>query len=77
MYKIWFDVYDRNHWYDIIRECKKWFGKEWRGQRGVRRKLDMFHTFHLPVRVWFLVPDPAFKTWIDLKYTQSDIKQNK
>lgn len=48
MYKIWFDVYDRNQWYDIIRECKKWFGKEWRGQRGVRRKLDMFHTFHRP-----------------------------
>ena len=77
MYKIWFEVHSRAQWYEIIREAKTWFGKDWRGQRGVRKKLDMFN-FHIrPVKIWFMVPDPAFKTWIDLKYTQSVQQKNK
>jgi len=71
MHKVWFEIYTRDEWYTIIRECKKWFGNNWRGQRGVRRRLEVYGSFFQPHKVWFLVPNPEFKTWYELKYTDN------
>ena len=64
------DVYTEDQWYDIIRECKRWFKDDWRGQRHVLKKLK--NRYHKkPVKIWFEVPDPQFISWITLKYAQS------
>lgn len=78
--KFWFQISTENQWYAIIRECREWFGKNWKGQPKVRRKLGNIlngraGTSHL--MVWFEVPDSRFATWVSVKYSiqvQSDAK---
>ena len=70
MHKIYFTIYTEEQWYTVIRECKRWFGDNWKGQRGVRKKLNRYplnDPFADRHKVWFMVPDPAFKTFMDLK----------
>ena len=65
-----------------MRECRSWFGKNWRGMSKVRRKLvprygGSGRLSHAPVMVWFEVPDPRFATWVSVKFSlqvQSDSK---
>lgn len=62
-----------------MRECRSWFGKNWRGMAKVKRKLNPRHSAVRPrsVPVWFEVPDPRFATWISVKLSlqvQSDAK---
>tara|TARA_R110000744_G_scaffold290533_1_gene401284 strand:- start:701 stop:958 length:258 start_codon:yes stop_codon:yes gene_type:complete len=81
MHKIWFTIEEANEWYYIIKELKTWFGNDWRGQRGVRKKLTTQHGYdanvnagfmaYKRIRVWFLVPNLAFKTFMDLKMTNN------
>lgn len=79
LHRFWFSVATEKQWYDIIRECRAWFGKNWRGMGKVRRKLQPRYagTGRERVMVWFEVPDPRFATWISVKYSiqaQSDAK---
>ena len=71
MHKVWFTVHNQDEWYHLIRELKTWFGKEWRGQRGIRKKFNRSEWLMEPQQVWFLVPDLAFKTFIDLKMSNN------
>ena len=71
MHKVYFDLLTINDWYTIIFELKRWFGKEWRGQRGIRKKFKRTEWSMEPQHVWFIVPDLAFKTFIDLKMSNN------
>ena len=71
MHKVYFDLLTIDDWYTIISELKRWFGNEWRGQRGIRKKFKRTDWMLKPQQVWFIVPDPAFKTFIDLKMTNN------
>ena len=76
LHRFWFLISTEKQWYDIIRECRIWFGKNWLGQGKVRRKLKTFKSKSL--EVWFDVPDVRFATWISVKYSiqvQSDAKR--
>jgi len=82
MHKIWFTVQGSSDWYYIIKELQTWFGNDWRGQRGVRKKLTTQDGYDISsvhagvmaykrIRVWFLVPNLAFKTFMDLKMSNN------
>jgi hypothetical protein len=80
LHRFWFMLSTEKQWYDVMRECRSWFGKNWRGMAKVRRKLGN-HTSpalrYAPLPVWFEVPDPRFATWISVKMSlqvQSDAK---
>jgi len=80
LHRFWFMISTERQWYDIMRECRGWFGKNWRSMSKVRRKLNtrggvVYRVGVLPV--WFEVPDPRFATWISVKMSlqvQSDAK---
>ena len=78
LHRFWFMISTEKQWYDIIRECRGWFGKNWHGMSKVRRKLTRYRpsiTGGIPV--WFEVPDPRFATWVSVKMSievQSDAK---
>lgn len=79
LHRFWFTISKVEQWYQIMRECRAWFGRDWRTMSKVRRKLDpargRIRVISLPV--WFEVPDPRFATWISVKYSlqvQSDAK---
>jgi hypothetical protein len=80
LHRFWFMVSTEKQWYDIMRECRAWFGKDWRGMSKVRRKLAGHRSpapRYAPLAVWFEVPDPRFATWISVKMSlqvQSDAK---
>tara|TARA_R100001163_G_C5062962_1_gene200153 strand:+ start:177 stop:404 length:228 start_codon:yes stop_codon:yes gene_type:complete len=67
MHKVYFDLQTIDDWYDIIRELKRWFGNEWHGQRGVRKKFQKTKWTFERHSVWFVIPDLAFKTYMELK----------
>lgn len=79
-YKFWFMITTEKQWYDIMRECRSWFGRDWKSMSKVRRKLSNNRTpapRYAPLPVWFEVPDPRFATWIAVKMSlqvQSDAK---
>lgn len=78
LHRFWFMVITHEQWYGIMRECRAWFGKDWRGMSKVRRKLGSKHSMRpLVIPVWFEVPDPRFATWVAVKMSlqvQSDAK---
>ena len=65
-HRFWFLLRVEKQWYTIMQECRTWFGKNWRCQNKVRRKLATYNFDLVPV--WFEVPDPRFATWISVKY---------
>jgi hypothetical protein len=81
LHRFWFSITTEKQWYDIMRECRNWFGKNWRGQGKIRRKLKQTSALRWnksSLQVWFEVPDPRFATWIAVKMSvqvQSDAKQ--
>jgi hypothetical protein len=78
LHRFWFMVSTQEQWYGIMRECRAWFGSNWRGMSKVRRKLgSKYSPRPQVVPVWFEVPDPRFATWIAVKMSlqvQSDDK---
>ena len=67
-HRFWFVLSSEKQWYDIMRECRSWFGRNWRGMSKVRRKLSPTPQIRVTqVPVWFEVPDPRFATWIAVK----------
>lgn len=81
LHRFWFYIRTTQQWYAVIRECREWFGKDWRGMSKVKRKLDTHLTgitHRGPLPVWFEVPDPRFATWVSVKLSlqvESDAKQ--
>ena len=67
MHRIYFEVAGTQPWYAIMKEARSLFGKNWRCQGHVKRKLE--RNWHkTPQRVWFDVPDPTFGTWVAIKH---------
>ena len=64
LHRIWITVDDCDDWYAIMRECRSWFGTNWRSRKKVKQKLTQSYR---GVDVWFDVPDPAIASWITVK----------
>jgi len=79
LHRFWFMVSTEQQWYQIMRECREWFGRNWHGMSKVRKKLQGPAPRLGALPVWFDVPDPRFATWIAVKMSlqvQSDAKFN-
>jgi hypothetical protein len=68
MHRIWFDIDSTDVWYSIQREAKKLYGRNWKSQSRVRRKLENIWGHQVTHPVWFDVPDQSFASWISVKY---------
>ena len=69
MHRIWLQVDNVDQWYAVMAEARTMFGKNWRGQSRVKRKLTRnWPGVDQSVKVWFDVPDPAFATWVAIKH---------
>lgn len=68
-HRITIKVHNTDEWYSVMKECHRWFGKNWRSQNRVKKKLDKCEWLGLgtPVAVWFDVPNLEFATWITVK----------
>ena len=67
MHKVYFEIRYIDQWSEIIKELKSWFGTEWKGQRGVRKRFQKTSWSFESHQIWFLIPDLAFKTYMELK----------
>jgi len=69
MHRVYMEISSVELWYKIIREANSLYGRNWRGQSGVKRRLS--HNIWLDSkkqeRVWFDVPDEKFSTWVAIK----------
>jgi len=71
MHRIWFRLHSVEEWYAIMKEARAMFGKNWRTQSRVKRKLENNTIWGISVNtvpVWFEVPDQAFATWVAVKH---------
>jgi hypothetical protein len=71
LHRFWFLLSDEKQWYAIMAECRAWFGKNWKCQPKVRRKLESSNWQHQrkPQLIWFDIPDPKFATWVSVKHS--------
>ena len=68
MHRITFEIGNVQTWYKVMAEARAQFGKNWRGQPKVKRKLESWRPAGSPpVKVWFEVPDSTFATWCAVK----------
>lgn len=67
MHRIYMEIGSTEIWYQVIREATALYGRNWRGQSGVRRRLSRNLWFKIQERVWFDVPDEKFGTWAAIK----------
>ena len=77
MHKLYFELASVEQWYAIMREARAQFGKNWRSQSHVKRRLERSSIWSMPLsteRVWFEVPDPAFGTWITIKHAVRQVQ---
>ena len=77
MHKLYFELSSVDTWYTIMREARAQFGKNWRSQAHVKRRLENANLWRLSgcsERVWFEVPDPKFGTWIAIKHAVRQVQ---
>ena len=69
MHRVYMEIGSIAVWYKIIREANALYGRNWRGQSGVRRRLshNIWSFDKKQERVWFDVPDEKFSTWVAIK----------
>ena len=72
MHRIWFRLHTVEEWYAVMNEARVMFGKNWRTQSRVKRRLEHNNLWGLnaaqTVSVWFEVPDQTFATWVAVKH---------
>jgi hypothetical protein len=72
MHRIWFQLHSTKEWYAVMNEARAMFGKNWRTQSRVKRRLEHNNLWGLnaaqTVSVWFEVPDQTFATWVAVKH---------
>ena len=71
MHRIWFRLHTTKEWYAVMNEARVMFGKNWRTQSRVKRRLEHITLWGIslqPVPVWFEVPDQTFATWVAVKH---------
>ena len=75
MHRIAFNINTLDQWYGIMAEARRSYGKNWRGQPKVKRRLESWRPAGAaPIRVWFEVPDPSFATWCAVKLGVEPVK---
>ena len=77
MHKLYFELSSVDSWYAIMREARAQFGKNWRSQSHVKRRLEHASLWRMgnhKERVWFEVPDPAFGTWVAIKHAVQQVQ---
>ena len=57
MHRITFVLVSLDQWYKIMREARALYGRNWRGQPHVKRKLERNRWNKTQVPVWFEVPN--------------------
>lgn len=73
LHRFYFMLTLPEQWYAIMKECRQLFGKNWRCQSKVLRKLKEVKRFGYypmtsPARpIWFDIPNPSMATWIAVK----------
>jgi hypothetical protein len=71
LHRIYFCIQDLPTWYAIMREARNQFGRNWRGQPKVKRRIErLSYSWAVDDQslwVWFEVPDLAFATWAAVK----------
>ena len=78
LHRIYFCVRDLPTWYAIMQEARTQFGKSWRAQSKVKRRIERQMWMPQDQWVWFEVPDSAFASWIAVKLgVGSKIKADK
>ena len=80
MHKLYFELSTVEQWYTIMREARAQFGKNWRSQSHVKRRLEHASLWRLgdhAERVWFEVPDPKFGTWVAIKHAVRQVEPGK
>jgi hypothetical protein len=71
MHRIWFRLHSVEEWYAVMKEAWAMFGKNWRTQSRVKRRLEHTSLWGVslqPVLIWFEVPDQTFATWVAVKH---------
>lgn len=79
LHRIYVQMQSTEQWYAVMRECRGWFGKNWRTQGRVKRKFAHSHirVVREPIPVWFEVPDLRFATWISVKLSLQVMGEDK
>jgi hypothetical protein len=75
LHRFYVQLSTTDQWYAVMRECRAWFGVNWRTQPKIRRRLQ--RVWDNVVEAWFEVPDPQWSTWIATKLAlqvRSEIK---
>jgi hypothetical protein len=67
MHRITFALINTDQWYAVMKEARTLYGKNWRAQPHVKRRLDRNRWTQKPERVWFDVPDTNFASWCAVK----------
>ena len=67
LHRFYVRVRTLDQWYEIMRECRAWFGGAWRCQGKVRRRFRHHSPNAIINTVWFEVPDLRICTWIATK----------
>jgi hypothetical protein len=67
MHRITFLLINTDQWYAVMKEARTLYGKNWRAQSHVKRRLDRNEWSQRPERVWFEVPDLSFASWCAVK----------
>ena len=68
LHRIYFCIQDLPTWYAIMREARAQFGRNWRCQPKVKRRIErLVWAIDHNQWIWFEVPDPAFVTWAAVK----------
>ena len=64
-HRVFVTVNTERQWYNLMHECRVWFGQDWRSQPHVRKKFKKFG--NTPVEVWFEVPNINWCSWVAVK----------
>lgn len=67
MHRITFMLPNAEKWYAVMKEARSLYGKNWRSQPHVKRKLDRQRWTKQVIPVWFEVPDQSFASWCAVK----------
>jgi len=67
MHRIVFMLATAEKWYAVMKEARVLYGKNWRSQPHVKRKLERQRWTKQAIPVWFEVPDQTFASWCAVK----------
>jgi len=78
MHRISFMLKSIDQWYSVMKEARILYGKNWRAQPHVKRRLERNRWTQKTERVWFDVPDTSFASWCAVKLAvEASILPNK